>query len=682
MSAASITNPQELLNRAVQAARAGDIASANALATEGTGLPRKDAAPFHAFLGMIEARSGNLDAAADHLARARKAKPDDTTIACNLISVLVDAGREDEALKVATPQLMRADASLRVARMRAFLSQQAEKFEDAIAAYEYILSQNPDDFEALNNLGNARAGIDDLAGAEDALRKAMALDPKAVPTWLNLANALDAQDRVDDAVALLEDATARFPGEAQPPYQLYLLHRNRNNQEDALPALRIAAERAPQDADKQLELAAELGVARNVAEAEEAYRRVLALAPGTLDAYLGLAIQYEHTNRESEFAPLIAQARENGIEAEPLSFIEALELRRQKRFEEALEKLAQVPDDVEPIRTMHTRASLLDRLGQTDAAFAAYCETNALMAESPTEPLDRAAELRAQLEQEIVQLTPEWRESWQSAALPEDARPDPVFLLGFPRSGTTLLDTFLMGHPDAVVMEEQPPLNKVEEALGGMGAIADLDAEGLAAARRRYFEEVEQLVDLPQGATLVDKSPLFLYRLPLIKRLFPNAKIILALRHPCDVVLSCLMSNFRLNSAMANFLRLDDAAAFYDVCFRHWETARGLFDIDLHTIGYEQLVADTEGQVKPLIEWLGLEWHEALLDHTSTAKSRGLITTASYSQVVEPIYKRASGRWLRYRDHLEPAFSTLAPWAEKFGYGDPRKVSPEAAEQE
>ena len=167
---------------------------------------------------------------------------------------------------------------------------------------------------------------------------------------------------------------------------------------------------------------------------------------------------------------------------------------------------------------------------------------------------------------------------------------------------------------------------------------------------------------------LIDKSPLFLTKAVLIQRLFPNARFILALRHPCDVLLSCFMSNFRLNNAMSNFLRLEDAAEFYDLTFQHWERARALFPLNVHTIVYERLVEDVEAEVRPLFDFLGLDWRDEALDHRATAKARGLITTASYSQVVEPIYKRAAGRWEGYRHHLEPILPVLRPWVEKFGY--------------
>jgi hypothetical protein len=260
-------------------------------------------------------------------------------------------------------------------------------------------------------------------------------------------------------------------------------------------------------------------------------------------------------------------------------------------------------------------------------------------------------------------------DAWTSKPAPTaDGPKTHVFLLGFPRSGTTLLDTILMGHPGATVLEEQPPLYLVDEAIGGFAAIPELDDAGILAARARYFEEVEKIEPLDRDTLLIDKSPLFLHEAPLIQRLFPRARFILALRHPCDVVLSCFMSNFKLNTATSSFLRIEDAADLYDLTFRHWETARSLLPLTVHPIVYEHLIEDVEREVRPLFDFLGLDWHEEALDHTRTAKSRGLITTASYSQVAEPIYRRAAGRWQRYRAHLDPILPVLEPWVEKFGY--------------
>jgi hypothetical protein len=208
----------------------------------------------------------------------------------------------------------------------------------------------------------------------------------------------------------------------------------------------------------------------------------------------------------------------------------------------------------------------------------------------------------------------------------------------------------------------------VEDELGGFDALRGLEDSNLRELRRRYFEIAAEYVPVPDDALLVDKSPMLLNRAATIHRLFPHAKFILALRHPADVLLSCFISNFRLNSAMTSFLRLDTAAELYDLTFRNWENARALLPLDVHTIVYEQMVEDPRGVLQPLAEWMGLPWHDDMLDHTKTAAGRGLISTASYAQVTEPIYRRSVGRWHNYRKHLQPILPVLEPWIAKFGY--------------
>lgn len=661
------SNTAAIVQTAVGLARSGDLKRAYEVAQSGL-IAGGEAVALHAFMGMIKARSGDIGAAVAHLRQAHGGRPDDVTIACNLISVLIDAGDIAGALEVATTDLAFSDPTLRVARYRGFAAQSLERFGEAAKAYQYVVERDADDFASWNNLGNAHAGLGDHTAAVVALERAMALDPAAPPTRLNLASALKNADRWDEAEKVLRQAADDFPDDARPLQELYVLLKQDGRHDEALPVMERAVAREPDDSGLQLKLGIEYGIARRSAEAERAFRRAIALDPLLSDAYLGLAIQYEHSNREDEFAPLIALAERNGVDEGVLNFVRALELRRAKQFEDALACLADVPAAVEPERTTHVRATLLDRLGRSDEAFAAFAQANIMHRDSPTDPVSRAVALRKELEAEIGTMTPDWVAGWTIANPPRE-RPDPVFLVGFPRSGTTLLDTIVMGHPDTVVLEEQPPLNLVDKALGGLAALQALDDKAISDARRRYFEEVAKIHPLPEGAMLIDKSPLFLHKVPLIARLFPDARFILALRHPCDVVLSCFMSNFRLNSAMANFLSLEDAAAFYDLTFRHWDHARALLPINVHTVVYERLVDDVAGEVRPLFDWLGLDWHEDALDHQQTAKNRGLITTASYSQVVEPIYRRAAGRWERYRTHLEPVLPVLKPWIDRFGYG-------------
>jgi hypothetical protein len=157
-------------------------------------------------------------------------------------------------------------------------------------------------------------------------------------------------------------------------------------------------------------------------------------------------------------------------------------------------------------------------------------------------------------------------------------------------------------------------------------------------------------------------------RMPLIHRLFPDAKVILVERHPCDVVLSCFMSNFTLNRAMRQFVTLEGAARLYDTVFDAWSRAVELLPISHHAIRYERMVEDTEGEMRRLLDYLEIEWTPSVLDNQAAAARRSHISTASYSQVTEPIYRRASGRWERYREQLAPVLPILTPWAARMGY--------------
>jgi hypothetical protein len=192
--------------------------------------------------------------------------------------------------------------------------------------------------------------------------------------------------------------------------------------------------------------------------------------------------------------------------------------------------------------------------------------------------------------------------------------------------------------------------------------------ERIMEARNAYFETAASKTPLKPGNLLVDKNPLAINAAPFIRRLFPDARFIFAVRHPCDVVLSCYVTNFRMNDGMANFVQLDTGAELYDISFRYFERVQSLMPTPTHQVVYENVVQDQDRELRRLFDFLELDWHDAVLDHQTTAKSRGRIKTASYAQVAEPLYKRSAGRWQNYRKHLEPIFPVLQPWVEKFGY--------------
>ena len=617
--------------------------------------------------GAIEFHRGQFDRAVPLLQLAHRHHPTDLTVRGNLAESLYRTGQSAAALTICDAASVKADSSFRLAKLGAFLAQEAEDYDTAISLYRQIVARFPDDWSSWNNLGNALSAAGEVAEAIEALDKSIELAPDSQPIRVNLANALIESGDGDRAQALLRQAASEVPEDPTPLLSLYGMYQKLGWEDDAYEAITEAARRAPQDAKIQSDLGQEAAKRNEYAIAEPVFETALLLDPKLGPSYVGLASLFERMNREAELDPLIARASTNGVDPASISYIEALLLKRASNFDAALTALEAAGDVVVSGRKHHLRGALLDRLGQHDEAFAEFSAMNQFWLEDPSKPKDRAKQFRDVIQRDMALTKPAWISNWSPPPAPEE-RASPIFLVGFPRSGTTLLDTMLMRDPRVAVLEEEPFLVEMETSLGGPEAFAALDQTALERGRDLYFEQVAKKIDLAADTILVDKHPLHLNKVPVIKRAFPDARFVLALRHPCDVLLSCYLTNFRINNAMANFLDLDDAATMYDLTFSNWEKAREVFDPSVSTVVYERLVEDTPRELRPLFDWLGLGWPGDDVDHRDAARARGLVTTASYSQVTEPIYQRAAGRWQRYAHHLEPVLDRLAPWVEKFGY--------------
>jgi tetratricopeptide (TPR) repeat protein len=667
MSAVSVLDDQTTaaIRDAITAARSGRIADAIAIgerALAGGG----DSAALNAMLGSLHCQSGNLDAGVRHLNAARGARPSDPIIATNLAAALAQLGRHSEALELLPEDIAKADPTLRLMRLRAFLAQETQQFSIAIPIYEDVVAKDPSDWETWNNLGNARRLAGDGEGSVAALEKAAELSPQSPPVRLNLAMALAGAGRVDEAVDQLRGMAREFPTDTRALRELHGIFKELGREEEALEAIEAASERDPTDIELLLGVASQRLNLLKTEAAHETYRKVVELEPGNSLGNLGLAVVFELTNRVDDLAALVAEADSRGAGEDVSNFIRAFSDRRSGRFAEGLAALAKVPVELESVRRSHLLGQLEEGAGHYDDAFAAFERMNELQRADPTKPEERASNYRAQIRKQSELLSADWLRGWSEEREVYSGR-SPAFLLGFPRSGTTLLDTMLMGHPGIEVLEEEATLLTASKILP-FDELPKASGEQVRAARDEYFRVASLHVPLAPGKLLLDKNPLSLNFLPLIRRLFPDSKIILALRHPCDVVLSCYITNFKLNDAMSSFLRLDTAAELYDLSFAYFEKARGLVGLPVHTVVYENVVEDRERELRSLIDFLGLDWSNGVLDHESTALNRGRIKTASYSQVAQPIYDRSAGRWRNYRKHLEPVLPILEPWVAKFGY--------------
>jgi len=411
-------------------------------------------------------------------------------------------------------------------------------------------------------------------------------------------------------------------------------------------------------------------------EAITHYQIAIDIKPLYVRAHCSLAIANERLNQLDAAKQCIDEALKISPTDPDSQVVQGVLHRRQGNIKTAIETLNRVrPDGLSGyMATMRCfeLGYLWDQEHASEKAFAAFHAGNRLSADSAALPATRKNSFLLKIERIDDALTSEWTQSWRPSPSFSKAA-SPIFLLGFPRSGTTLLDQILGSHPRLQVMEEKSAFMAVEQTIQSMAggypqaisALSDADVQKL---RAQYFDSVDRYIARIPGRKLVDKHPLNTEYVPLIMRLFPEAQFILALRHPCDVVLSNFMQNYRLNDAMVNFLSLDDTVLLYKRVWGVWLKSINLLPIQFHTLKYESLVSNLEGEARDLFEFLGIDWNDSILDFHNFAQKKKFINTPSYGQVIEPVHERAKYRWKRYEEQLAPYLDDLIPFITEFKY--------------
>lgn len=511
-----------------------------------------------------------------------------------------------------------------------------------IDSYKRAIKIKPAFAEAHYNLGLAQQNLGMLKDAEIAYREALRHKPDYVEAFDNLGIVLYQMGNFEQAAAHHQQATTIHP----------LFASAFSNHGIALQAL------------------------DRTEEAIEKYQQAIALQPDFARAHCNLCGIYEKQNRLDDLKISLLRAQKALPADNPeLLYCNAQLANAENRHDETRQFLERISPHQLPSNLRQSRAELLaktyDKLGRYHDAFTQLENANNIAAQSP-----EAQQFSAQRYLNHVEhLSASWSRteqlSWQPSSQSDDGY-SLAFLVGFPRSGTTLLDTILRSHPAIALIEEQPLIHAVESSLNKPALVETLDvmtSHDIDRLRDIYRQQVAQHVDLSAAPSLIiDKLPLNLVSAGLIHRIFPEAKFILALRHPCDCVLSCFMQSFTVNDAMANFLTLQQSATLYDAAMRLWTQYNTALDIDSASVKYEDLVQDLRGTVEPILHHLDLTWHDDLLNYQQTALGRGGINTPSYNQVTRKLYSQASGRWHNYRDNLQPVMPTLQPWVEHFDY--------------
>ena len=407
------------------------------------------------------------------------------------------------------------------------------------------------------------------------------------------------------------------------------------------------------------------------------YQALIAEQPGATAPRAQLALLLERLNRLPEAAALLAAP---GLDHAPADATAALAIGRIARrcgdADRAIAAMARAAgteaDPAMAAQLWFELAKCQDQQERVDAAMhaLALAHGHAARALRQRHPQLDGMEVLGWLRQRLQRSLP--------ASVPTPgAPPDPVFLVGFPRSGTTLLEQMLGSHSALQVLDERPALEDTIAAMRALPGWHDdaLDAAlaGLDDARRRglrahYRAAVAR--HLPPRGRLVDKYPLYLTRVAHIQWLFPGSDWVLLLRHPCDCVLSCHMQAFGLNGGALAFASLESTARTYAEVMAYWEEQRVLAGPRVHTLRYEDLATSPAAGLDAVMAFLSLvpEPAQHAFPQAVAARTRR-INTPSYAQVAEPVHARAVGRWRRYRAHFSPpTLALLAPFVERYGY--------------
>ena len=404
-------------------------------------------------------------------------------------------------------------------------------------------------------------------------------------------------------------------------------------------------------------------------DARRSYIRVTALAPDTAAGFAGLASMLAQLGE-------VAEARKNAERAQALGPAESGTMMALARCEiadgqhdravawlGALLKLPMLTTE-DATLALGLLGDSLDKLGMTDEAFDSYERANARFAEAHAGPDAPPVALWAieAIDTGIAALAP------GALAGPVEAVPleaaGHVFLLGYPRSGTTLTEQILATIPNVVSLEEAPTLAAGEKYLttDGIAALVALNDDAAAALRKDYWAVVASAGINVAGKTFIDMDPLKGPALPLIARLFPDAKVVVMHRDPRDVVWSCFRRNFIYSPATYEFTSLPRAARHYNAVMTLIRRCLETLPLTAYTLRYEELVRDFDETTRTLCAFLGLAWSPDLRSFGETARTR-TVRTASGPQVRQALFD-GSGQWRKYAHYLEPVMPLLEPWIE------------------
>ena len=540
----------------------------------------------------------------------------DHQLAQRLKSVTAALDRSDRPLAISLARSALTEGLVHplFLNLRAFWLEGRGRTQEALADLQHASKLAPDDVPVLNALGLALARLEQPVEATKAFERAAALDPNFAPAHFNRGWASEMWGEVDQARKSYERAlelTRGQPGAVESVSRLAALAHRRGDWNTA---------------------------ATLVAEA-------LRLNPSHPIALLTQArVDIEHGRFE---------AAESGLQ----QILCAPSLPRFDRY-----------------WAMGALGDLRHAQGRYEEAFRVYVDGN--------EAYRRSAPRRYQTGESAIDAI-RWTDQYYKnlpAAPPSPERPTwapaearcQVFLVGFIRSGTTLLEQALAAHRDVVTMEEKEAFGDSAPIFlanpAGLDRLRSLQNGERATYAQAYWQRVrEQGFEPAANKVFVDKHPFNTLKLPLIAELFPGAKVIFAIRDPRDVILSCMRRRLTIGPLTYQLLSLEPAALFYDAYMQLALRLRHVLPLEFHCVRHEDVVEDFGGEVRKVCSFLGMDWSDDMHNFAERQRAR-TISSPSAAQIAKGLNREGVGQWRHYRKQLAPVLPVLASWVKHYGY--------------
>jgi tetratricopeptide (TPR) repeat protein len=487
------------------------------------------------------------------------------------------------------------------------------------------------------------------------------------------ADRLEREGRFEEALALLQRGHDLSPQDIGLHQAMGLVLHRLERFSLALPHFDAVIAAQPAFAAGHAARGGTLEAMGHISAAQSAYERARELQPGQLAALCGLASLASRRGRTAEARALAEEVLAGQPDYPDAVMILAQADLSDGRPADGEARIAALLADPRPTPGQRALAQgllgdLLDSEDRTAEAFVAYSACNTVLKDAyrhrfgeRQSALDFARETL-----DLVDRMPAgaWAQGPQQpvSSAAGGGAASHVFLLGFPRSGTTLLEQVLASHPDVEALEERDTLYEAMQAYGRtpgqLAGLTDAPQSEITRLRAAYWQRIAGEGARVAGKVFVDKHPLSTFRLPVIAKLFPEAKVLFARRDPRDVV---------LNGPMYQLLTLEGAADFYDAGMQLGERLGGALPLDHLVVRHESLVEGFDAVAQEVCAFLGLPWTEAMRGFAGRIQDRG-VATPSGAQLARGLSAEGVGAWRRYAGQMAGVMPTLQPWVERFGY--------------